>query len=63
MFGIVKVGERGQIVIPKKVRDLFNIKAGDSIMVLGDENGQFPGLAMVKNFIWILWESCSEASI
>jgi len=53
MFGIVKVGERGQIVIPQKARDLFNIKAGDSIMVLGDENGQFPGLAMVKNDIYM----------
>lgn len=53
MFGIVKVGERGQIVIPKKARDLFNIKPGDSMMVLGDQNGQFPGLAMIKNDIYM----------
>jgi len=53
MFGIVRVGERGQIVIPKKARDLFNIKPGDSMMILGDENGQFPGLAMIKNDIYM----------
>ena len=34
-FGTVKVGERGQIVIPKKARDQFNIKPGDSLMVFG----------------------------
>ncbi len=53
MFGIVTVGERGQIVIPKKARTLFDIKPGDSMMVLGDENGQFPGLAMIKNDVYM----------
>jgi len=53
MLGIVRVGERGQIVIPKKARDLFNIKPGDSMMILGEENGQFPGLAMIKNDIYM----------
>ena len=37
MFGSVKVGERGQIVIPKEARDIFGIKAGDILFVLGDE--------------------------
>ena len=37
IFGTVKVGERGQIVIPKEARDLFDIKAGDTLLVLGDE--------------------------
>ena len=32
----VKVGEKGQFVIPKEARDVFNINAGDSILVLGD---------------------------
>lgn len=36
--GTVKVGERGQIVIPKKARDYFGINAGDSLVVLGDKN-------------------------
>ena len=37
MFGTVTVGARGQIVLPKKAREVFQIKAGDTIMVLGDE--------------------------
>lgn len=32
----VKVGERGQFVIPKEARDLFNINPGDTLIVLGD---------------------------
>ena len=44
IFGVVKVGERGQIVIPKEAREQYDIKAGDSLMVLGDEKG----IAMLK---------------
>ena len=33
----VKVGEKGQIVIPKEARDMFDIRPGDSIMLLADE--------------------------
>jgi AbrB family looped-hinge helix DNA binding protein len=36
--GTVKVGERGQIVIPKKARDYFDIKPGDTLAVLGDKD-------------------------
>ena len=36
IFGTVKVGEKGQIVIPKEARDTFGIKAGDTLLVLGD---------------------------
>ena len=32
----VKVGEKGQFVIPKEARDMFGIKPGDSLLVLGD---------------------------
>lgn len=32
----VKVGEKGQIVIPKEARDVFNIQPGDTLLVLGD---------------------------
>lgn len=31
------VGEKGQIVIPKQAREIFNIKPGDTLIVLGDE--------------------------
>ena len=31
------VGEKGQIVIPKQARDLFEIKPGDTVLILGDE--------------------------
>lgn len=44
--GISKVGEKGQIVIPKEVRDMFNIKTGDSIIVLCDRK---KGIALVKS--------------
>ena len=38
-FGTVKVGERGQIVIPKEARDIFDIKPGDNLVVFGmDKN-------------------------
>lgn len=36
IFGTVKVGEKGQIVIPVEAREKFNIKPGDSILILGD---------------------------
>ena len=34
---MVKVGEKGQFVIPKEARDLFGFQPGDEILVLGDE--------------------------
>ena len=45
LFGIVTVGDKGQIVIPAKARKIFDIKPGDQLVVLGDE-GQ--GMAVVK---------------
>lgn len=45
LFGLVTVGEKGQIVIPARARKLFDIKQGDKLVVLGDE-GQ--GIAIVK---------------
>ena len=43
--GISKVGEKGQIVIPKEARDMFDIKPGDSIIVLCDRSR---GIALLK---------------
>lgn len=37
VFGTVRVGEKGQIVIPKEARELFRIGAGDTLLILGDE--------------------------
>ncbi len=45
MFGLVTVGDKGQIVIPAKARKLFDISAGDQLVIVGDE-GQ--GLAILK---------------
>lgn len=45
LFGLVTVGDKGQIVIPAKARKIFEISSGDQLVVLGDE-GQ--GLALVK---------------
>lgn len=45
IFGIVKVGDKGQIVIPSKARKIFGINPGDNLIVLGDE-GQ--GIAIIK---------------
>ena len=45
VFGTVRVGEKGQIVIPKQCRDVFDIKPGDNLLVLGDIN---QGIGIVK---------------
>ena len=37
IFGMVKVGQKGQIVIPKEAREVFDIKPGDSLLLVGDE--------------------------
>lgn len=38
VFGTAKVGDRGQIVIPKEARELFDIKPGDTLLILGEED-------------------------
>ena len=45
MFGLVKVGEKGQIVIPARARKIFDIQPGDNLIVLGDED---QGIAIIK---------------
>lgn len=37
-FGTAKVGDRGQIVIPKEARELFNIRPGDTLLIIGEES-------------------------
>ncbi len=43
--GICKVGEKGQIIIPKEIRTMFDINPGDSIIVLCDKE---KGIALLK---------------
>lgn len=45
VFGITKVGEKGQIVIPAKARKIFDIQPGDNLILLGDES---QGIAIIK---------------
>ena len=42
----VKVGEKGQIIVPKEAREMFNIKPGDTLMFLGDKDR---GIALLKS--------------
>ena len=37
LFGLVTVGDKGQIVIPARARKVFHIHPGDQLMVLGDD--------------------------
>ncbi len=45
IFGVCKVNEKGQIVIPKEARDVFKISGGDNLIMLGDEK---QGIALIK---------------
>jgi len=45
-----RVGEKGQIVIPKEARKIFGIEPGDTLLLLGDEN---KGLAIVKGSMFL----------
>ena len=38
VFGTAKVGDRGQIVIPKEARELFGIHPGDTLLIVGEED-------------------------
>ena len=42
----VKVGEKGQIIVPKEAREMFDIKPGDTLMFLGDKER---GIALMKS--------------
>ena len=48
IFGVVKVGDKGQIVIPRDARKHYDIKPGDALLLLGDNNG----MALVKTQIF-----------
>ncbi len=45
VFGVTRVNDKGQITFPKKCREIFDIKPGDTLLLLGDED---KGIAIVK---------------
>lgn len=45
IFGVTRVNDKGQITLPKKCREIFDIKPGDTLLLLGDED---KGIALVK---------------
>ena len=61
---MVKIGEKGQFVIPKEARDLFDLQPGNEIIVLGDEKR---GLAilpkeMQKDYIARIFSEIEEST-
>ncbi len=51
IFGLVTIGDKGQIVIPARARKVFRLQPGDQLMVLGDENH---GLALMNARLFIM---------
>ena len=60
IFGVVTLGEKGQIVIPAKARKIFDMKAGDRLVVLGDES---QGLAIIKTEGFLLMADAIKRSL
>ena len=58
MFGTVKIGEKGQILIPKEAREVFDLNPGDKLLMLGDEKR---GIALIKVDSIIMQEMFSHA--
>lgn len=48
IFGVVKVGDKGQIVIPRDARNTYGIKTGDALLMVGDQKG----MALIKTEIF-----------
>ena len=60
--GIAKVGEKGQIVIPKEAREMFDLNPGDEVVVLGDVTRGIAILpkAMQQEYIKRIFSSMDE---
>ena len=54
LFGVVKLGERGQIVLPKQAREVFRIQPGDRLVVLGDEEPGRAGIALMPEKAFLM---------
>ena len=53
LFGTVQIGERGQLVISKKARELLGYKPGDMLVVLGDTTPGADGLALMASDVFL----------
>lgn len=49
IFGVVTIGERGQISLPKKARETLSLHPGDTLLVLGDTNPLTKGIALIDS--------------
>jgi len=56
------VGEKGQIVIPKQARELFDIRPGDTLVILGDESRglAIPPKSVFSQFAAAVFETQQE---
>ena len=59
IFGMVTIGERGQISLPKKARETLKLKHGDTLVVLGDTNPMTKGIALIdsQTFLYMTGEA------
>lgn len=48
IFGVVKISEKGQIVIPRDARKVYDLKPGDAMLLVGDQHG----MALIKTEIF-----------
>lgn len=53
IFGVVTLGERGQIVLPKKARDTLNLQPGDTLVVLGDTSPLTKEIALIASDVFL----------
>ena len=54
----VKIGPKGQIVIPKEVRDMFSLNAGDSLVLMADKGQVFP--LQPFSYMETLWNAVNQ---
>lgn len=48
-FGMTKIGRNGEVFIPKEAREIFNWYDGDELVILGDENPDHAGIALISS--------------